>query len=66
MTDTLPCTAPDELETLRALVAGAAAGTGEEFFRSLVRHLAAATGTRHARPHPGLLVGRPPRPERRV
>jgi PAS domain S-box-containing protein len=48
MTDTLPCTAPDELETLRALVAGAAAGTGEEFFRSLVRHLAAATGTRHA------------------
>jgi PAS domain S-box-containing protein len=48
MTDPSLPAAPDELETLRALVEGAAAGTGEEFFRSLVRHLAGATGTRHA------------------
>jgi PAS domain S-box-containing protein len=48
MTDAPSSAAPDEVETLRALVEGTATGTGEEFFRSLVRHLAAATGTRHA------------------
>src|SRR5262249_19426334 len=48
MIDAVTPAAPDELETLRALVEGTAFGTGEEFFRSLVRHLAAATGTRYA------------------
>src|SRR5262249_55507568 len=32
----------DELATLRALVEGTARNTGQEFFQSLVRHLAAA------------------------
>jgi PAS domain S-box-containing protein len=40
--------APDELATLRALVEGTARSTGQEFFQSLVRHLAAAVGTRYA------------------
>src|SRR5262245_21307197 len=33
---------PDDLHALRAVVEGTAAGTGREFFRSLVRHLAEA------------------------
>jgi formate hydrogenlyase transcriptional activator len=39
---------PDDLHALRAAVEGTAAGTGEEFFRSLVRHLAEAIGVRYA------------------
>ena len=35
-------------EQLRAVVEGTATATGEEFFRSLVRHLAAALQVRHA------------------
>ena len=38
----------DELAALRALVEGTAGHTGQEFFQSLVRHLAAAVGTRYA------------------
>jgi formate hydrogenlyase transcriptional activator len=38
----------DELTALRALVEGTARHTGQEFFQSLVRHLAAAVGTRYA------------------
>jgi PAS domain S-box-containing protein len=37
-----------ELDALRAIAEGTASHTGEEFFRSLVRHLAAAMGTRYA------------------
>jgi hypothetical protein len=37
-----------ELDVLRAIVEGTAGHTGEEFFRSLVRHLAAAVGTSYA------------------
>jgi PAS domain S-box-containing protein len=33
---------PDDLHALRAVVEGTAAGVGQEFFRSLVRHLAEA------------------------
>jgi PAS domain S-box-containing protein len=33
---------PDDLHALRAVVEGTAGGTGQEFFRSLVRHLAEA------------------------
>jgi PAS domain S-box-containing protein len=33
---------PDDLQALRAVVEGTAGGTGREFFRSLVRHLAEA------------------------
>jgi PAS domain S-box-containing protein len=33
---------PDDLHTLRAVVEGTAGGTGQEFFRSYVRHLAEA------------------------
>src|SRR6516162_7514254 len=47
MTD-LPTPPADELATLRALVEGTARHTGPEFFQSLVRHLAAAVGTRYA------------------
>src|SRR5262249_24551657 len=36
------------LAALRALVEGTARHTGQEFFQSLVRHLAAAVGTRYA------------------
>jgi PAS domain S-box-containing protein len=39
---------PDDLHALRAAVEGTAAGTGEEFFQSLVRHLAEAIGVRYA------------------
>jgi PAS domain S-box-containing protein len=38
----------DELAALRAIVAGTARHTGQEFFQSLVRNLAAAVGTRYA------------------
>ena len=38
----------DELPALRAIVEGTAGHTGQEFFQSLVRHLAAAVGTRYA------------------
>ena len=38
----------DELAALRAIVEGTARHTGQEFFESLVRHLAAAVGTRYA------------------
>jgi len=38
----------DDLRALRAVVEGTAAGTGREFFRSLVRHLAEAIGVRYA------------------
>src|SRR6516164_9484779 len=38
----------DELATLRALVEGTARNTGQEFFESLVRNLAAAVKTRYA------------------
>ena len=38
----------DELAALRAIVEGTARHTGQEFFQSLVRHLAAAVGTRYA------------------
>src|SRR5262245_66571709 len=39
---------PDDLHALRAVVEGTAAGTGQEFFRSLVRHLAEAIGVRYS------------------
>src|SRR5215470_3050994 len=46
---TSPVTPPtDELVALRAIVEGTARHTGQEFFQSLVRHLAAAVGTRYA------------------
>src|SRR5262245_53077606 len=38
----------DELAALRTIVEGTARHTGQEFFQSLVRHLAAAVGTRYA------------------
>jgi PAS domain S-box-containing protein len=38
----------DELAALRVIVEGTARNTGQEFFQSLVRHLAAAVGTRYA------------------
>jgi PAS domain S-box-containing protein len=45
-----PAAAPadDELVALRAIVEGTARSTGQEFFQSLVRHLARAVGTRYA------------------
>src|SRR6516164_8926695 len=39
---------PDDLHALRAVVAGTAGGTGQEFFRSLVRHLAEAIDVHYA------------------
>jgi PAS domain S-box-containing protein len=49
---TLPAPAasavPDDLNALRAVVEGTAAGVGREFFRSLVRHLAEAIGVHYA------------------
>jgi signal transduction histidine kinase/CheY-like chemotaxis protein/HPt (histidine-containing phosphotransfer) domain-containing protein len=48
-TPAIPDTPPtDELSALRAIVEGTARHTGQEFFNSLVRHLAAAVGTRYA------------------
>lgn len=38
----------DEMAALRAIVEGTARHTGQEFFQSLVRHLATAVGTRYA------------------
>jgi formate hydrogenlyase transcriptional activator len=38
----------DELSVLRSLVAGTAAETGDDFFRTLVRHLAEALHANHA------------------
>jgi PAS domain S-box-containing protein len=38
----------EELAALRAVVEGTARQTGQEFFQSLVRHLASAVGTRYA------------------
>jgi PAS domain S-box-containing protein len=38
----------DELAALRAIVEGTARQTGQEFFQSLVQHLAAAVGTHYA------------------
>jgi formate hydrogenlyase transcriptional activator len=40
--------ADDEISALKSLVAGTAASTGEDFFRTLVRHLAEALQTNHA------------------
>jgi PAS domain S-box-containing protein len=51
MNDTPPISnspSSDELAALRAIVEGTARHTGQEFFQSLVRHLAAAIGTRYA------------------
>src|SRR6516164_4927127 len=39
---------PDDLRALRAVVEGTAGGTGQEFFRSLVRHLAEAIDVHYA------------------
>jgi PAS domain-containing protein len=39
---------PDDLRALRAVVEGTASGTGQEFFRSLVRHLAEAIDVHYA------------------
>src|SRR6476646_5074465 len=39
---------PDDLRALRAAVEGTAGGTGQEFFRSLVRHLAEAIDVHYA------------------
>jgi PAS domain S-box-containing protein len=48
-TPTTPGAPPaDEVAALRAIVEGTARHTGQEFFQSLVRHLAAAVGTRYA------------------
>src|SRR5262249_50310188 len=38
----------DDLDALRAVVEGTACGTGQEFFRSLVRHLAEAIDVHYA------------------
>jgi formate hydrogenlyase transcriptional activator len=40
--------APQDLESLRAIVEGTAGATGDDFFRTLVEHLARTIGTRHA------------------
>jgi len=40
--------APGDLRALRAVVEGTARGTGQEFFQSLVRHLAEAIDVRYA------------------
>src|SRR5262245_15785510 len=39
---------PDDLHALRAVVEGTAGGTGQEFFRSLVRHIAEAIAVPYA------------------
>src|SRR5262245_15420530 len=39
---------PDDLRALQAVVEGTAAGIGQEFFRSLVRHLAEAIAVPYA------------------
>src|SRR5262245_22565816 len=45
---TAPPVVPDDLHALRAVVEGTAAGVGQEFFRSLVRHLAEAIAVPYA------------------
>jgi PAS domain S-box-containing protein len=45
---TSPDTPSEELAALRAIVEGTARHIGQEFFQSLVRHLAPAVGTRYA------------------
>lgn len=40
--------ADDDVAALRAIMEGTARSTGQEFFQSLVRHLALAVGTRYA------------------
>jgi PAS domain S-box-containing protein len=47
MTDAAPA-GSDELDALRAIAEGTAGSTGDEFFRSLVRHLAGTLAARHA------------------
>ena len=39
--------ATDEVAALRSLVEGTARSTGDEFFRTLARHLAEALGVRY-------------------
>lgn len=48
MPDPAPTPDPAEVAALRAIVEGTARHTGEEFFRSLVRNLSAATGVPNA------------------
>jgi PAS domain S-box-containing protein len=48
MADPVPPADPAEVAALRAIVEGTARHTGEEFFRSLVRNLSAATGVPNA------------------
>src|SRR5262249_60393182 len=43
-----PAADDDEIAALRAIVEGTARATGEAFFQSLVRHLAAAVGVGYA------------------
>jgi PAS domain S-box-containing protein len=43
-----PTSMTDDIDVLRTIVEGTARSTGDEFFRTLVRHLAEAVGTRHA------------------
>ena len=38
----------DDIVALRSIVEGTARSTGDDFFRTLVRHLAAVVGVRHA------------------
>jgi PAS domain S-box-containing protein len=44
----VPSAGGDDLRALQAVVEGTARGTGQEFFRSLVRHLAEAIGVPYA------------------
>src|SRR4051794_23363767 len=46
--DNDPPLADDELAALRAIVEGTASAVGDEFFKSLVKHLAGAMGTGYA------------------
>ena len=48
MSDPIPIADREEVAALRAIVEGTARHTGEEFFRSLVRNLSAATGVSSA------------------
>jgi formate hydrogenlyase transcriptional activator len=43
-----PLVEGEEVDALRSIVEGTATGTGDAFFQSLVRHLAAATDTHYA------------------
>ncbi len=44
----VPAATHDEIAALRAIVEGTADSSGAEFFQTLVRHLAAAVGTKYA------------------